>query len=82
MAPTRSYLSQVERPLTIGLGDAAVVDRIEVEWAGGGRTVLENVPVDGTVLVGDADLPTCAEPSDSAARDDEPSGVPSKPRAD
>ncbi len=58
MAPTRSYLSQVERPLTIGLGDAAVVDRIEVEWAGGGRTVLENVPVDGTVLVGDADLPT------------------------
>lgn len=82
VAPTRSYLSQVERPLTIGLGDAVVVDRIEVEWAGGGRTVLENVPVDGTVLVGDADLPTRAEPSDSAARDDEPSGVPSKPVAD
>jgi hypothetical protein len=55
VAPTRSYLSQVERPLTIGVGDATVIDRIEVEWAGGGRTVLENVPVDGAVPVGASD---------------------------
>ncbi len=69
VAPTRSYLSQVERPLTIGVGDATVIDRIEVEWAGGGRTVLENVPVDAVIVIGPAvstDLPDSRVTSDSA----------------
>ena len=33
--PTRSYLSQVELPLTFGLGDARQVDRLDVRWPGG-----------------------------------------------
>ena len=33
--PTRSYLSQVELPLTFGLGEARQVDRLDVRWPGG-----------------------------------------------
>ncbi|MGA1017422.1 MAG: CRTAC1 family protein [Phycisphaerales bacterium] len=51
VAPTRSYLSQVERPLTIGLGGASWIDRLEVRWAGGGRTVVEDLPVDRTIRI-------------------------------
>ena len=46
--PTRSYLSQVELPLLFGLGDDQVVDRIEVLWPDGTRSVREgpvNEPV-------------------------------------
>ena len=35
--PTRSYLSQVELPVTFGLGDAAVIERVDVAWPDGGR---------------------------------------------
>ena len=35
--PTRSYLSQVELPVTFGVGDAAVVARVDVAWPDGGR---------------------------------------------
>ena len=34
--PTRSYLSQVELPVTFGLGSASQADRLEVRWPGGG----------------------------------------------
>jgi hypothetical protein len=71
VAPTRSYLSQVERPLTIGVGDAGVIDRIEVEWAGGGRSMLEDVPVDSVVRIGgdpSGDVPDSRGPSDSETR--------------
>jgi hypothetical protein len=44
--PTRSYLSQVELPVTIGLGAADRVDRVSVRWPRGGTTELENLPVD------------------------------------
>jgi hypothetical protein len=33
--PTRSYLSQSERELTFGLGDATEVESVEVTWPGG-----------------------------------------------
>ncbi|HEY3856918.1 MAG TPA: CRTAC1 family protein [Verrucomicrobiae bacterium] len=33
--PTRSYLSQSELPVTIGLGDTATVDKVDVIWPGG-----------------------------------------------
>jgi hypothetical protein len=33
--PTRSYLSQVELPLTFGLGDASRVDSLQVTWPNG-----------------------------------------------
>ena len=35
LMPTRSYLSQVELPLTFGLGDAQRVDALRVTWTNG-----------------------------------------------
>ena len=35
--PTRSYLSQVELPVTIGLGDATVVQQVDITWPDGVR---------------------------------------------
>jgi enediyne biosynthesis protein E4 len=34
--PTRSYLSQSELPVTIGLGNAAKPESVEITWPGGG----------------------------------------------
>jgi len=42
--PTRSYLSQVELPVTFGLGSTSTVDRLTVTWPSGLR---QDVPVDG-----------------------------------
>ncbi len=39
--PTRSYLSQVELPVTFGLGGAGTIDRLEIIWPGGGQSVFE-----------------------------------------
>ena len=39
--PTRSYLSQVELPLTFGLGDATAVESIRVVWPGGSEQVVD-----------------------------------------
>jgi hypothetical protein len=33
--PSRGYLSQVELPLTFGLGSATTVDELTVTWPGG-----------------------------------------------
>jgi hypothetical protein len=41
-----SYLSQNDLRLHFGLGAAAMVDRIEVTWPGGGHQVLEHVAAD------------------------------------
>jgi hypothetical protein len=40
--PTHSYLSQVELPVTFGLGDAQQVDNLTVTWPNGQS---QNVPV-------------------------------------
>jgi enediyne biosynthesis protein E4 len=42
--PTRSYLSQVELPVTIGLGLDPQVRRVTIQWPGGGQ---QEVPIDG-----------------------------------
>jgi hypothetical protein len=42
--PSRGYLSQVELPLTIGLGSATTVDELAVTWPGG---QVQQVPVPG-----------------------------------
>ncbi|MDX1569275.1 MAG: CRTAC1 family protein [Xanthomonadales bacterium] len=57
--PARSYLSQVELPVTFGLGEAARVERLEVTWPDGHRQVLENVAVDQRLEVGppEGDVP-------------------------
>jgi len=41
-----SYCSASDRRLLFGLGDASRVSRLEVEWPGGGRSVLENLKAD------------------------------------
>jgi hypothetical protein len=35
VTPTRSYLSQSELPVTIGLGDAKSIDAIQIRWPAG-----------------------------------------------
>jgi hypothetical protein len=44
--PTRSYLSQVELPLTFGLGNNATVPRLTVRWPDGQEQVLMDLGVD------------------------------------
>jgi hypothetical protein len=44
--PTRSYLSQVELPLTFGLGDSTTVPRLTVRWPDGQEQVLTDLGVD------------------------------------
>jgi hypothetical protein len=44
MMPARSYLSQVELPVTFGLGDAAAADSLTVTWPDGERQTLTGVP--------------------------------------
>jgi hypothetical protein len=41
--PTRSYLSQVELPVTFGLGANTKVDSLRITWPGG---QVQTVPVD------------------------------------
>ncbi|MCP4247062.1 MAG: CRTAC1 family protein [bacterium] len=48
--PTRSYLSQVELPLTFGLGGAEVLDHLTVKWPGGETQEFADLNVD-TVYV-------------------------------
>jgi hypothetical protein len=42
--PSRSYLSQVELPVTFGLGQEETVRRLTVHWPRGGK---QDVKVDG-----------------------------------
>ena len=46
--PTRSYMSQVELPLTVGLGQAEQVDSVIVRWADGEKLELSSLDVDQT----------------------------------
>jgi hypothetical protein len=52
---TRSYQSQVEKPITFGLGDAQRVDRLEIQWPDGSRSVLEDVGIDQILHVDQGD---------------------------
>ena len=52
--PTRSYLSQSELPVTIGLGDATKFDSLEILWPSGTRQKMETVPLDQTTVVTEA----------------------------
>jgi hypothetical protein len=49
--PTRSYLSQVERTLTFGLGDATEVEEVRVTWPDGTEEAVEGVEVDTLKIV-------------------------------
>jgi hypothetical protein len=49
--PTRSYLSQSELPVTVGLGDAPHPDEVEILWPSGTRQKVDNVLVDKPMTV-------------------------------
>jgi hypothetical protein len=49
--PTRSYLSQVELPVTIGLGDATKVERLTIRWPDGTRQPVPHVEIDRLIEV-------------------------------
>ncbi|WP_068137464.1 CRTAC1 family protein [Roseimaritima ulvae] len=49
--PTRSYLSQVELPLTFGLDDADAVEKVTVTWSDGSQQELQDLQVDQTHVV-------------------------------
>ena len=49
--PTRGYLSQVELPLTFGLGEAAGVESVRVVWPDGSTQTLTDVPADRAIVV-------------------------------
>ena len=46
MMPTRSYLSQVELPVTFGLGTVDRIDDLKVIWPDGTEQTVPDVPVD------------------------------------
>ena len=49
--PTRSYLSQSELPVTIGLGDATKPDSVEILWPSGIHQKVETISTDHTSVV-------------------------------
>ncbi len=49
--PTRSYLSQSELPVTIGLGNAAKPDEVEIKWPGGTIQKVADIKVDQVTTV-------------------------------
>ena len=49
--PTRSYLSQSELPVTIGLGRTDRVDTLEIRWPSGRIQSLSVPGVDRTITV-------------------------------
>ncbi|MFO1511819.1 MAG: ASPIC/UnbV domain-containing protein [Verrucomicrobiota bacterium] len=49
--PTRSYLSQSELPVTIGLGDAIRPDEVEILWPSGVHQKVDHVLVDQMLVV-------------------------------
>jgi hypothetical protein len=49
--PTRSYLSQSELNVTIGLGKAERVDEVTVVWPSGVKQTLTTARVDGPTIV-------------------------------
>ncbi|HKX61023.1 MAG TPA: CRTAC1 family protein [Verrucomicrobiae bacterium] len=49
--PTRSYLSQSELPVTIGVGKAAKVDELEIIWPGGQRQTVADLKIDRMTVI-------------------------------
>ena len=49
--PTKSYLSQSELPVTIGLGDAMKPDTIEITWPDGSKQKITDTGIDTTTTI-------------------------------
>ncbi len=52
---SRGYLSQVEQPLSFGLGKTKRVDTLEITWPDGTRQVLTDIPVDQELEIRQSD---------------------------
>lgn len=52
--PTRSYLSQSELPVSIGLGEATRLDALEIRWPRGAVQKIGSVPIDRTTVITEA----------------------------
>ena len=51
VTPTRSYLSQTQIPVHIGLGKVDKVESVEVIWPNGSRQTVEGVEVDQELVI-------------------------------
>ncbi|MBP89701.1 MAG: RNA-binding protein [Planctomycetaceae bacterium] len=49
--PTRSYLSQSELPVTIGIGEQTRIDQVVIRWPDGSRAEVDDVKIDGLTIV-------------------------------
>jgi len=49
--PTRSYLSQVELPVTFGIGDETRVNTLHITWPDGAVQVVKDVTIDSLNIV-------------------------------
>ncbi len=54
-SPVRSYMSTMDADLAFGLGDQEV-DKIKVEWVGGGESDLSNVEINQTVILDKSEI--------------------------
>jgi len=52
--PARSYLSQSELPVTIGLGQATQIESIEITWPGGFKQKVPAPPLDRLTVITEA----------------------------
>ncbi len=55
LAPMRGFLSCVDYKMHFGLGDLEQIDRVEVLWPNGNKTILENVPVNQVLSLNQQD---------------------------
>ena len=49
--PTKSYLSQVELPLTFGLGDAGAIDRVLIHWSNGSEQTIPTLAINQSHVI-------------------------------
>lgn len=54
--PTRGYMSQVELPITFGLGQADKIERLHIVWPDGSEQELTPELVDTTLTIEQGDI--------------------------
>ena len=61
VAAGQGFVSSSSKVLHFGLGDASRVDRLEIRWPSGGRTVLRDVAADRRIVVREGDAEAVTE---------------------
>ena len=51
VSPTRSYLSQVELPVTFGLGELTTIERLTIHWPDGSINDVPDIGVDKLIVI-------------------------------